>query len=205
MQATVGDRKVEVGADRIGRLAIDGAKERDRDHHPRDGGEPRRPPSQGSRTASPPFPPALDRAAVGDSDQRQVAQVAAQVVGQVLGRVVAVGRVRCQAPRDDIQQADGHSRPFRIESIAARPGLGTRPGECLEHQASEGVEIGAAVDGCGNRFASLRGLEARLLFGRHPARRTADRAHKPLASADRTARQVEVEEHRLAVAGEQDV
>ena len=49
------------------------------------------------------------------------------------------------------------------------------------------------------------GLECGFLLGCHPARCSAQSVGDPLAGLDRLAREMEVKQHRLSVAGDQDV
>jgi hypothetical protein len=81
---------------------------------------------------------------------------------------------------------------------------GERPAEQLGQQRAQGVEVGAGVDGFRDGLPGAQGLQRPGLLRRHVAGGAAEGAG-PAAGGQGGAGQVEVEQQRLAVAGQQHV
>ena len=174
-----------------------------------DGGRQReqgRPPRQGAGAPPSPLVQPLDRAVVCHPAERLVVEVPAEVVGEGRRVAVAVGRCGGQAFPDDVGEPDADPGVPELPGPAGRP-VRRRAGaaEGLAEQQAQRVEVGEAVDGPGDRPSPADGHHRGLLLGRHPAGRPPEPVTDPFAGRDRAARQVEVEEHRLAVARDQDV
>ena len=156
--------------------------------------------------ASPPLPPTFDRAPVAHPLQGQVVEVPAEVRGQG-GRVLeTLGRLLGETLPDDVREPDAHPRMAADEGPGVAGAAGRAGhGERLADQEAEGEDVGPAVHGGGDGPPLLDRLHRRALLRRHPARRPAEPIGDPVAGGDRRPGQVEVEQHRLAVGGDQDV
>ncbi len=156
--------------------------------------------------AATPLPPAFEGAAVADPAQGQVVQLAAKVLRQGRGILVAIARVGRQALTDDVRQADADTRrPAECGGLAWLVRLGTAGGQGVAEQEAECKDVRPPVHGAGYGLTFGDRLHGRLLLGRHPARRPPEAIGDELAGPERSAGEMEVEQHRLAVGGDQDV
>ena len=143
-----------------------------------------------------------------------IRQVTLDVLLELVSGLITPGGVRFEAAADDrfhcrgdrpVRAAESGRRPFasldelidQVRAVTSRTRRGPMPRQQLEEDDPQRIEVAPPVDL--SRRASIR-LE---LLGRHVAGGPADpRGPGPVLQVDR---QVEIQEHRLAVVGQQDV
>jgi hypothetical protein len=109
-----------------------------------------------------------------------------------------------EAAADDVAEARGD---LGIDAGEWRGGGGEREcaAEGFAEDGAECVEVGAGVYGGFDGTAVAEGLDGGELLGRHVGGRAAEVVRDKAAGAEGRAGEVEVQEHGLAVGGEEDV
>ena len=137
-------------------------------------GEPHGDLHQSGGVSPSPFRPSFGEAAVGHAAQWKVVELLVEVFGEQGGVLVAVGGTRLEAMLNDVGQSNTNLRVNLVDSWQSwRGGVagggGHRPAEEGSQQATECVDVGAAVDRAGDGAAVGEGADGGVLFGRGPA------------------------------------
>ena len=132
--------------------------------------------------------------------------MAAEVVGDRRGVWVAVGRPRRQAFLDHVLKTHTDHRPASIPWLSDRRSLRrARAAEGVAQQQAQGVQVGAVIDGRRRGTAGGHGGQRLTLLWGHPVGSAAESVGHALAGFDPFPSEVEIQEQRLAVGGDQDV
>ena len=163
-------------------------------------------PGQELGPAPAPFAPALRRAPVEDAAQGQIGQVPSQVRRQRFRLGIPILRVRSQALGDEVRQPHADRRVVAAKPDGQPPDARREPArQHLVQEHAQRVDVGAAVHGDGDGPTPVRRDRGGPLFGGHVCGRPSHPRGRRAVGPDGAPREVEVQEHGLAVGREQDI